>query len=690
MKVNISKFAPLVIFIAALAVVYGASTASRLMQIERGWKAHPAQYYVDDVPMVNTLDAYKWVRMGEEYKEGKYNTSENDTLMYFPDGRPRENPVPLLSIMLAGISSFFNGNLYEAGLHLVPFLAGLFIFPFGIYFYRLGYPAAGVLGGFCGTFAGMYYGRTTAGRIDTDCLNLFFLFLTALFIMLASDRKKNREIWAFSAAAGLAQLLFTWWYDHPAFILMFCGVLVVSLALYRRKIKDIAIAAGVYIVFSNPVFFKDSLVNMFSLLNSYILSPVSISGGFPNVYQTVSEAKATPVGEILNGIFIHPVMVFIALGAFVLLTVRNPKKVLPLLPVLAMGLLIFKSSGRFVVFMIPFLGAGIGYLLNFAAAKIPSSVIKREWVKSAAAHGAVGLFVLMIALLPRPAGFAASYSNQGKTSVFFAVPQPSIDTDMYRTFNMLRDRLPAGSAVYTWWDFGLAIEAQARLATFHDGMSQNTSKTWLIARSMLASPEMAVRYISYISNKGVNPIEEKRRKGRITAAEVLKDVENYSEPLMDDRIYLSFTYDMVWKYGAIKEIGAWDIVNSRSAPWEGAIDMRQCAAPAGRMVSCGGVNIDTMLGVVNNNTPLKKIDYVNTGGRVVKEQDTGLSSSLHAIVMQDGGRSHAVFLMNEKDYNSMFVQLYLLGKYDPRFYEEVISVYPLTRVFHVKNGQAVQ
>ncbi|MDR0453895.1 MAG: dolichyl-diphosphooligosaccharide--protein glycosyltransferase subunit STT3 [Deferribacteraceae bacterium] len=685
---NISKYAKLIIFILILLAVYVASTTSRLMQITKGWNTYPEQYYVDNIPMVTTLDAYKWIRIGEEFRKGEYIASEKDSLMYFPDGWQRDTPVPLLPVMLAKLSYFFDGNLYEAGLRLIPFLAGLFIFPFCIYFYRLGYPAAGILGAFCGTFASTYYGRTLAGRTKTDCLTLFFLFLTALFIMIASEKKKNKEVWAFSAAAGLTQLFFTWWYFHPAFILVFGGVLVLTLIICGHKTKNIAVAAGVYIIFSNPLFIKDSLLNLYSILNSYLFSPVSFSDGFPNVYQTVSEAKV-PIGQILEGVFIHPVFVFFALGAFIVMAVRSPKRVFPLLPILVIGLLIFKSSGRFVIFLVPFLGAGIGYLLNYAVTKIPSTLISREWVKALVAYGAVGLFILVIAIMPTPQGFIMSFNQQGKKLPFYATPPPSIPTNMYRTFNLLRETLPQGSAVYTWWDYGLAIEAQAGLATFHDGMCQNTSKTWLIARSMLAPPEETVRYISYITNNGTGAIEEKRRKRRITAAEVLKDVENYDEPLKNDKIYISFTDDMIWKYGAIKEIGDWDIINSSQGARGGMLDIRQCTADNGRVISCGGLNIDAMLGVMNSSVPLKKIDYVE-GGYLVKEQETDFASSLYAVLLQSAGKSYALLIMNEKEYRSAFVQLYLLGVYDPAFYEEVINIYPLVRVFHVKSRHTAQ
>ena len=71
---------------------------------------------------------------------------------------------------------------------MVPVLASLFILPLGIYFFRLGVPISGLLGGLIGTFAGGYYMRSSIGRIDTDSLNLFFPALIALMILLEEGK----------------------------------------------------------------------------------------------------------------------------------------------------------------------------------------------------------------------------------------------------------------------------------------------------------------------------------------------------------------------------------------------------------------------------------------------------------------------------------------------------------------------
>ena len=91
---------------------------------------------------------------------------------------------------------------------MVPILASLFIIPIGFYFFIIGLPVSGLMGGLIGTFASGYYMRSSIGRIDTDMLNLFFPSLAALLILLASRAKTQSSVLLYSAGSGLVLYLF--------------------------------------------------------------------------------------------------------------------------------------------------------------------------------------------------------------------------------------------------------------------------------------------------------------------------------------------------------------------------------------------------------------------------------------------------------------------------------------------------
>ncbi|SVB40901.1 uncharacterized protein METZ01_LOCUS193755, partial [marine metagenome] len=188
------------LFAVVLTICFLFSAGVRYQQFE-SWKKTPTAYFVGDRPMMTTLDAPYWLRWAREYNEGTYGQNSwlgiflalrdypvsTDTFqkmtrkvlsipLKYTDPNPiyssssisspseipeiRYRDVPLLSYLIAHLAPFFNYNYYLTGTLLIPILASLFILPLGIYFFRIGVPVSGLLGGLIGTFAAGYYMRS--------------------------------------------------------------------------------------------------------------------------------------------------------------------------------------------------------------------------------------------------------------------------------------------------------------------------------------------------------------------------------------------------------------------------------------------------------------------------------------------------------------------------------------------------
>ena len=176
-------------FAGILLVCFLISSGVRYQQFVT-WEKTPAAYFVGERPMMTTLDAPYWLRWAREYNEGTFG--QKDYLRGYPEGTQTfqemslkelsiplkyKDPVPtssssslsssrtteiyyrdipLISFLIAQLSPFFNHNYYLTGTLMIPFLASLFILPLGVYFFMIGVPISGLLGGLIGTFAGGY------------------------------------------------------------------------------------------------------------------------------------------------------------------------------------------------------------------------------------------------------------------------------------------------------------------------------------------------------------------------------------------------------------------------------------------------------------------------------------------------------------------------------------------------------
>ena len=370
------------LFAGILLVCFSVSASVRYQQFET-WEKVPTAHFVGERPMMTTLDAPYWLRMAREYNEGTYGQKgafqdypgstptfqemsqkelfsplKNIDPTTFSSSSPHFSPsaamgisyrdVPLLSLFIAYLAPFFNHNYYLTGTLLIPALASLFILPLGIYFFQIGIPVSGLLGGLIGTFAGGYYMRSSIGRIDTDMLNLFFPILAALLILKASRAKTERSILLYSMGSGLNLFLFEWWYDKAGFVLVYFLVLVFSLFVHRIRFRTILVGAFLFMLSVHPENFLNGGSSIESQFNKYFfisdaremeIDKGTIPASFPNTMTTISEVDHVPIDEVFRRVLSNTTIDWIGFLAFFGLTVFKWRVLLPLLPMLALGLL---------------------------------------------------------------------------------------------------------------------------------------------------------------------------------------------------------------------------------------------------------------------------------------------------------------------------------------------------------------
>ena len=216
-------------------------------------------------------------------------------------------------------------------------------------------------------------------------------------------------------------------------------------------------------------------------------------------------------------------------------------------------------------------------------------------------------------------------------------------------------------------------------------MTQNTLKTWLIARSFTKDEHTLARYARYIANEGMGQINEMLSSG-IKEPEIVSMIENYERPLQKDNVYISCTPDMIYKYGAINYIGSWNIIDGAAPRNVTGVDAFSCTPSTDKVLNCSGIKIDLAQGLLNDSIPLKTIEYLNvsTGQLERKSNRQMTANDLGAVVVQEEGISLMIVIAQTDVYNSAFFRLFVAGDYDRNNFEPVITNFPLSRVYKLK------
>jgi dolichyl-diphosphooligosaccharide--protein glycosyltransferase len=734
------------------------------------WKTAPEVYFSRDVPMMSTLDAYYWLRLAREYKEAAHTGgpataskggssggpataskggstggstaastggSKNlDVLRHFPESWPYDDPPPLLSILVADVSSMTGLSVYDAGNLLVVLLSGLFIVPLAAYFFIIGSPAAGILGGLTGTFSIIYFTRTSIGRIDNDMLNLFFLFFAALLTLLAATAVRKRKSVLYSAVLGVVMMLFYRWYSQPFFPIGQFFMLVVMLFIHRNSGKGegiegdggwritipvcsaayiaaygvsfglaaahlgvalkltsaaaaLALSAALYYVSGRArlgrahlgrarfggltaagltasaavvvvlllsfagFLFMDRIGGIYESVSSRAAVFVSIyvksdaGDNAPGVYNTITETRKNTAREIFSYVYSSPLLSVVCIFSFAAFFVFNRRWMLPLLPAFVMGLMSFKGANRFVMYLAPFAGAGAGLSITAAVAAFAKIKPTKNilFLKKSFQEAAGYLLALLF--------FIATYNDMGASHV----PLPSVPADVYSALAGIRGKLPKNSGVFTWWDFGYAVQEAAGVATFIDGGYQPNELIRETARALTSPDQNALHAAAKGKSDGVYGV------------------------------YVLFTRDMLEKFPAVYSVAGWDKPGeSGSAPasknLKGFLSL-PCVRGENGILDCGRYSVDIKAGVVNGSILLQNTVIANNGV-VTEEKSYGRSAGPHLqIIFKDNNLAY-VFVLDDEVYQSNINQIYMLGRRDTRLFEEVFNYYPSARFFKVK------
>ncbi|MFQ3574417.1 MAG: hypothetical protein SNJ53_07280 [Thermodesulfovibrionales bacterium] len=641
------------VFLIALLFCYFLSCYVRYGQYQT-WLQEPSLYFYEKSPLMTAADAYYWLSEVKAYLAGQLNLLHSGS--------------PMLIFLIAKLSPFFDNDLYKTGSFIIIPLAGMFMIPLGLIFYRLGLPSTALLAGLVGTFSLVYMERSSFGRVDTDTLQLFFPALGALFVMLINKERTNLQLIILATLAGLSMYLFKLWYPDKGYIILFFTASMLYLFFQKIPLKKLAVGLAVLIVAFNPTKLKHYIAAAQNTFNRYfnVKESIVIDGvSYPNVIATIGEASQLQISDILNYVISNQILSVLGLIGFLLCAIVNWRRLLPILPLFAAGLMAFIGAPRLGIFLAPFVGAGIGYLLDILFGAISRRF--RIEGKAVLARDAVVNTLAILFFFVISAKTAYSY-----------IPAPSLPATAFSSLHDIKKIMTPNSAIFTWWDHGYAIRYVTDRPVFHDGSSQVGPNTYLAAKAYVSDQRTMHNLVRCIGSEGGDCyIQSSGAKGPV---ERLKVQMNYNGKIGFDNIYALYTFDMVHKFGAISFLGSWDFREGTGIPYN--YTSLQCMGIVQNLLMCKNATINLQEGTMNNYTKLRRIIVVRDG-IVEREINYPTGDNTLQILIRDNV-VFATLLLDESLYQTAFNQIYLLGRYDKTLYEEVYNNFPHVRLFRLR------
>ena len=631
-------------------------------------------YVVDEVTAMSTMDAYYWLKMAREIDQGKLQKGQPDPLRGYPDLDNYPDEPSLLAHFIRFSTRFTDGDYYRGALLLPPLLAGLFVFPLFLYFNALGFGASTVLGGLIGTFSIAYYSRSDIGYIDTDMLNTFFpLAIAALIVLIAKERPSRTNL-LLSGGAGAAMYLFIWWYQQPGFFLVFLPFIATWLLFHRLPLKQVAWILAVFSLCSGPHYVLQSLTSLFGFFHAYFIPKTSGLVAWPDIFATIQEAKQYDLTSKLTRLHGLPVVLAGFAGIGYLYFFRW-KQMIPITPIVIIGLWSLVGPRRFAMYLAPFIGIGVGVLIELLVKQICSKFKPPQFTAPAIAMS------LMAVLF---------FATRGYTA-YHVVPGPMPDTATIRSILEIKRRVPANSAMFAWWDMGYPLMEIGEFATYHDGALHGYSRTTLAGKA-LTSPhqEEMVALLAYLEANGFDPLHEAIMEKNLSGDQVMELIFGLSPEFRGGNVYVFYTGDMINKFNGISFSGTWDFNKRASDPM--TYQNLTCFSLTNEILTCRGCRVEINRGVITDGSrevPLKSVIFVNDG-QIINRRDYSVVEGEYLQVLMRRNEVKEVQVIDKRLYLTNFNQQFVLGNYDRRYFEEVYNDFPVARVLRVKKVEELE
>ena len=682
-----------------ILIAYAFSVAMRFIWVYQ-FKDY-APFHFNGEFMINTNDGYYWAEGARDILAGFHQPN---------DGSPIDQAPSQLTAFFANILPF----KFEMVIFYMPvFLGSLVVIPIILISKTLKNLNMGLVAALLASIAWSYYNRTMAGYYDTDMLTIVLPMFLLWSIIWAINTQK--DIYLLVTAVDI--LIYRWWYPQSYSLeFAFFGFILGYALIFDRKnlfnykllaimlfammgldaLVRFIIVLGIFGVFTQKKFDKyvyhiltlgvvlffitGGFAPIWAQITGYLFrdSIVSETGGlglhFFSVMQTVREAGHIPFETFANRISGNVATFVISFLGYLYLLYKKPIMLFSL-PLVGLGFLAYVGGLRFTIYAVPILAFGIAFLITELASKIENK--KLQYIVVAILTGAV--------LYPN-----YKHIEGYKVPTVFNADEVSVLASMKK--KMAREDYMA-----TWWDYGYPIRYYADVKTLADGAQHSGDRNFPIS-FVLTHPQseaskmarLSVEYTekSFKESNSSSIIEQMTKNyGFDDTNDFLLSLEtDIKLPKKTRDVYLYLPYRMMNILPTVTLFSNLDLMSGQKYPQPFFFVTRSFKDVGGKILFPNNIALNkqnSTITIGNKTVPLRrfvKTAYQRDGKLNVQSQFISFASEISVIYMSN---YQTFIIMDEKMYNSTYVQLFILENYDKSLYE-AIQLTPSVKIYKLK------
>jgi dolichyl-diphosphooligosaccharide--protein glycosyltransferase/undecaprenyl-diphosphooligosaccharide--protein glycosyltransferase len=406
--------------------------------------------------------------------------------------------------------------------------------------------------------------------------------------------------------------------------------------------------------------FKDTIIHANSGLGLH----------FYSVMQTIREAGHIPFERFANRISGHKIIFFVSLVGYLSLLYRH-KIMLLSLPLVGLGFLASVGGLRFTIYAVPILAMGIAFLI----VEVTNYFTNKKYIRLLS----YGVFSILI-LVPNI------------HHIFNYKVSTVMNKNEVKLLNNLKNLASREDYVVSWWDYGYPIRYYGDVKTLIDGNKHSGVVNFAIS-AMLTSPQnisakLARLDVEYTEKK----YKSKKDKNITLASNIEQMTKDYGFndtndfllsldlemklPKKTREIYFYLPYKMISIYKIIERFSNLDLMDGKVHKNSYFHHTNRFKDDGNYLDLGNGIRIDkkaSILIIKGKKVPIKNFvrTYHSKDMKLqTKFQVLDSNANINVIIMKD---YNTYLVLDDKTYNSMFVQLLILEKYDKSLFELVES-----------------